>query len=365
MESTQKLDIVRLIDLKKEELGSYNLVAKKLNISAGTISNMRFNKWDLISSDKWIEVAKQLGATTSTIWQISPQTRDYKHLMLLLDRVRESCSFQIICERAGGCKTTGLKAYANQHQNNSSTPVYYMSAREWGSKRFMQELATTIGCRWFHKDTADAILTKVINHIELEVNQKLTEKGQRDYKLIKLALNQGDQYAYAELMNHYRDSLYFTMLKMTGDQHDADDLTIEAFGKAFKNLSQYTSEYAFSTWLFKIATNNCIDFVRKKHKKNMTIMTGLEAETVQDTIRDSRPDPEEQYIIDQKISLMREVVQKLKPHYKKLIEMRYFKELSYEEIAVELNLPLGTVKAQLFRSREFLFNVMKNAKERI
>ena len=172
MESTQKLDIVRLIDLKKEELGSYNLVAKKLNISAGTISNMRFNKWDLISSDKWIEVAKQLGATTSTIWQISPQTRDYKHLMLLLDRVRESCSFQIICERAGGCKTTGLKAYANQHQNNSSTPVYYMSAREWGSKRFMQELATTIGCRWFHKDTADAILTKVINHIELEVNQK-------------------------------------------------------------------------------------------------------------------------------------------------------------------------------------------------
>ena len=98
----------------------------------------------------------------------------------------------------------------------------------------------------------------------MEVNPKLTEKGQRDYKLIRLALDNGDQHAYAELMNNYRDSLYFTMLRMTGDPHDADDLTIEAFGKAFKNLFQYTSEYAFSTWLFKIATNNCIDFMRKK-----------------------------------------------------------------------------------------------------
>ena len=199
----------------------------------------------------------------------------------------------------------------------------------------------------------------------MEVNVNLTEKGQRDYYLVRQAIETGDQHAYAELMGYYRDSLYYTMVKMTGDPVDAEDLTIEAFGKAFKNLHQYTAEYAFSTWLFKIATNNCIDFVRKKHKNNMNIMTGLEAETIQDTIRDSRPDPEEQFIIDQKISLMREVVQKLKPHYKKLIEMRYFKELSYEEIAVELNLPLGTVKAQLFRSREFLFNVMKNAKERI
>ncbi len=199
----------------------------------------------------------------------------------------------------------------------------------------------------------------------MEVNVNLTEKGQRDFYLVRQAIETGDQHAYAELMGYYRDSLYYTMVKMTGDPVDAEDLTIEAFGKAFKNLHQYTAEYAFSTWLFKIATNNCIDFVRKKHKNNMNIMTGLEAETIQDTIRDSRPDPEEQFIIEQKISLMREVVQKLKPHYKKLIEMRYFKELSYEEIAVELNLPLGTVKAQLFRSREFLFNVMKNAKERI
>lgn len=198
------------------------------------------------------------------------------------------------------------------------------------------------------------------------MSQKLTEKGQRDYKLIQKALGDGDQNAYAELMHHYRDSLYFTMLKMTGDPHDADDLTIEAFGKAFKNLKQYTSEYAFSTWLFKIATNNCIDFMRKKSKGNFAINT---ANMIDDEspvqIKTHAPDPEEQFIISQKKNLMREVVQRLKPHYKKLIEMRYFKEYSYEEIASELDLPLGTVKAQLFRSREFLYNILKNSKEKI
>ncbi len=197
------------------------------------------------------------------------------------------------------------------------------------------------------------------------MSQKLTEKGQRDYKLIKLALGNGDQHAYAELMHHYRDSLYFTMLKMTGDQHDADDLTIEAFGKAFKNLNQYTSEYAFSTWLFKIATNNCIDFMRKKNKGNFTINNQVNEDDMSVQVKTSSLDPEEQFIKEQKIHLMREVVQRLKPHYKKLIEMRYFKEYSYEEISKELDLPLGTVKAQLFRSREFLFNILKNSKEKI
>ncbi len=199
----------------------------------------------------------------------------------------------------------------------------------------------------------------------MEVNQKLTEKGQRDYKLVKLAIDNGDQYAYAELMNLYRDSLYFTMLKMTGDPHDADDLTIEAFGKAFKYLQQYTPEYAFSTWLFKIATNNCIDFMRKKSKGNFTVNTGVDEDDMSAQVVTMNLNPEEQIINQQKIHLMHQVVQRLKPHYKKIIDMRYFKEYSYEEIAEELNLPLGTVKAQLFRSREFLFNILKHSKENI
>ena len=201
----------------------------------------------------------------------------------------------------------------------------------------------------------------------MEVATRLTEKGQRDYILIQSALESGDQKAYAELLNHYRDSLYYMMLKMTGNPYDADDLTIEAFGKAFKNLNQYTPDYAFSTWLFKIATNNCIDFMRKKRKGAMAITTDRDDSEIDSSsqIPATGLDPEEQFIKEQKIDTMRDVVHRLKPHYKKLIELRYFKEYSYHEIVEELDLPLGTVKAQLFRAREFLFNILKNSRERI
>jgi len=202
--------------------------------------------------------------------------------------------------------------------------------------------------------------------MELSIN--LTEKAQRDYKLVCQALEQSDQKAYAELMNHYKDSLYFMMLKMTNDTDDADDLTIEAFGKAFKNLKQYTPDYAFSTWLFKIATNNCIDFIRKKKKNTFSIDKAINADDsieMSHNLPSNTLDPEEKFIEKQKIKLMRDVVEKLKPRYRRLVELRYFKEYSYEEISEELELPLGTVKAQLFRAREFLYNILKNSQEKI
>lgn len=202
----------------------------------------------------------------------------------------------------------------------------------------------------------------------MEVTSHLTDKALRDYKLVQQAINSGDQNAYAELLNNYRDSLYFMLLKMTNNPVDADDLTIEAFGKAFKNLHQYTPEFAFSTWLFKIASNNCIDFIRKKKKNTFSIdrpFENSEGDDLSNNLPSEAPSPEEVLIKDQKIKLMRKVVEKLKPHYRNLIELRYFKEYSYEEIAQELDLPLGTVKAQLFRSREFLFNILKNSQEKI
>ncbi len=201
----------------------------------------------------------------------------------------------------------------------------------------------------------------------MEVNPRLTEKGLRDYKLVKRAVEEGDQKAYAELMKHYRDSLYFMMLKMTNNSQDADDLTIEAFGKAFKYLNQYTPDYAFSTWLFKIASNNCIDFIRRKKKRTLSMNESFgedDGHELADSIPSETLDPEEKIIKKQKVKMMREVVDKLKPHYRKLIEMRYFKELSYEEISKELNLPLGTIKAQLFRAREFLSNILKDHTEK-
>ena len=197
----------------------------------------------------------------------------------------------------------------------------------------------------------------------MEVNPNLTDKALRDYQLVQAAINDGDQRAYAALMNNYRDSLYFMLLKMTNNSSDADDLTIEAFGKAFKKLGQYTPEYAFSTWLFKIASNNCIDFMRKKKKRTFSMNDspdGEEGNELANYIASDSPDPEENVMKKEKMGLMREVVEKLKPHYRQLIELRYFKEYSYEEIAAELDLPLGTVKAQLFRAREFISNIMKN-----
>jgi len=196
----------------------------------------------------------------------------------------------------------------------------------------------------------------------------LTEKALRDYKLVQKAIHDGDQSAYAELMKNYRDSLYFMLLKMTNNHADADDLTIEAFGKAFKNLHQYTPDFAFSTWLFKIASNNCIDFIRKRKKNTLSIdqpMYDEDGSELSNHLPSATLSPEESFIRQQKIKLMREVVEKLKPHYRRLIDLRYFKEYSYEEIATELDLPLGTVKAQLFRAREFLYHVLKHSRETI
>jgi RNA polymerase sigma factor (sigma-70 family) len=194
----------------------------------------------------------------------------------------------------------------------------------------------------------------------MEINSNLSDKAQRDYELVQQAIK-GNQRAYADLLGYYRDVIYFMLLKMVNNPIDAEDLTIEAFGKAFKNLKQYTPNFAFSTWLFKIATNNCIDFIRKKKANQVPIeQTTDNDEIVHLPVQSLAPDPEENLINQQKVKLMREVVGKLKPRYRRLIELRYFEEYSYEEISEELELPIGTVKAQLFRARELLFNILKN-----
>jgi RNA polymerase sigma-70 factor (ECF subfamily) len=154
---------------------------------------------------------------------------------------------------------------------------------------------------------------------------------------------------------------------MVNNKDDAEDLTIEAFGKAFKRLAQYTPQFAFSTWLFKIATNNCIDHIRKKRIRAISIDQGYtsdDGDTIEISIKDSILDPAEMMQKEERIKKMRTIVDKLKPRYRKLVEMRYFDEMAYEEIAEQLSLPLGTVKAQLFRAREFLFQMMKDSKEK-
>jgi len=96
---------------------------------------------------------------------------------------------------------------------------------------------------------------------QMELNSQLSDKAKYDFSLVELALT-GDEKAFAKLMSRYKDAIYFMLLKMVNNKNDAEDLTIEAFGKAFKNIHQYSPNFAFSTWLFKIATNN-----RNKNKK--------------------------------------------------------------------------------------------------
>ena len=190
----------------------------------------------------------------------------------------------------------------------------------------------------------------------------LSDKAQRDYKLVTSAIK-GDQKAYTKLMGLYRDPLFFMMKRMVQNVDDAEDLTIEVFGKAFKMLEKYTPKYAFSTWLFKIASNHCIDFLRKQNKhKMLSIDETIDDEEVSpsDIIKAETPDPEEKMIREQKDSILQDFIKKLHPDYQEILKLKYFYGLSYLEISEELRIPLGTVKARLFRSKELLLTTIKS-----
>ena len=200
----------------------------------------------------------------------------------------------------------------------------------------------------------------------MEIASSASLKAKRDYELICKARENGDQKAYTELMELYREQIYYMLLKMTKSTTDADDLTIEAFGKAFKSIDKYTPEFAFSTWLFRIATNNCVDNKKKKKAQTVSIETYFvndNQDVVEFNITSPTPNPEEKIIEQQKHQILRNIIKELKPHYKILVEKRYFEEKSYEEIATELNMPIGTVKAKLFRAKEFLYNLLKDNKD--
>ncbi len=202
--------------------------------------------------------------------------------------------------------------------------------------------------------------------MELE-EREFSAKALKDFDLIDKA-KAGDQKAYADLMKRYKKSVYHTLLKMVRNVDDAEDLTIEAFAKAFRNLDKFDPKFTFSTWLFRVATNNCIDFIRRKKLETTSISSGYTdssgSEIAMD-LRDHNPNPQEDVIKGQRSQIVHHIVDKLPARYQTLVRMRYFSELSYEEIAKELNAPLGTVKAQLHRARELLYDLVKNNKDSI
>ena len=202
----------------------------------------------------------------------------------------------------------------------------------------------------------------------MEVDKNFSEKALEDFKLIDKAIIENDEQAFAELMKRYKKPVYHMILKMVRNVDDAEDLTIEAFAKAFRNLRKFKKDYTFSTWLFRIATNNAIDFIRKKRLETMSLDTSFKddsGEAVKIDVEDNELNPMEETIKSQKIELIRIFVDKLPPKYQRLVKLRYFDELSYEEIARELEAPLGTVKAQLHRARELLYDLVKGKEQHI
>lgn len=203
----------------------------------------------------------------------------------------------------------------------------------------------------------------------MEINERgFSNKALEDFDLIDRAVQDKDQQAYATLMKRYKKAVYFMILKMIRDADDAEDLTMEAFAKAFRNLERFKKDYTFSTWLFRIATNNTIDFIRKKKLKTMSLNNTLSDDSgnaVTIDVEDDDNNPQDQFIRSQRIDMVRIFVDKLPAKYRKLVQLRYFDELSYEEIAQELEKPLGTVKAQLHRSRELLFEIASGKEKHI
>ena len=203
----------------------------------------------------------------------------------------------------------------------------------------------------------------------MEINERgFSSKALEDFELIDKAVLELDQQAYAMLMKRYKKAVYFMILKMIRDTDDAEDLTMEAFAKAFKNLHKFKKDYTFSTWLFRIATNNTIDFIRKKKLKTMSLNTSMSDDggnSVTIDVEDDDNNPQDEFIRSQRIEMVRIFVDKLPAKYRKLVELRYFDELSYEEIAQELDKPLGTVKAQLHRSRELLYEIASGKEDHI
>ncbi|HTH54437.1 MAG TPA: sigma-70 family RNA polymerase sigma factor [Cyclobacteriaceae bacterium] len=197
---------------------------------------------------------------------------------------------------------------------------------------------------------------------------RFSSKALEDFKLIDMAVG-GDDKAYGKLLMRYKRPVYHMILKMVRNVDDAEDLTMESFSKAFRSLHRFKKDFTFSTWLFRIATNNTIDHIRKKKLNTLSIentYTDDDGQPVGIDVKDeNNPDPQEEAIRSQKEELIQVFVNMLPGKYQKLVRLRYFHELSYEEIAEELDAPLGTVKAQLHRARELMYDLVKNKKEHL
>lgn len=182
-----------------------------------------------------------------------------------------------------------------------------------------------------------------------------SESAEQDKELVASALD-GDEAAYAALVDKYQNALFHHVRKIIRDKSEVDDLVQETFIKAFSALESYSTQYAFSTWLYKIATNHAIDFLRKKKLRTLSIDKPIKTKEgeMEVELPDTTYRPDRHIVEDQRKTLIQEAIDALPPKYYRVIVLRHQQEKTYDEIARELDLPLGTVKAHIFRARELL-----------
>ncbi|MDZ7714864.1 MAG: sigma-70 family RNA polymerase sigma factor [Balneolaceae bacterium] len=192
-----------------------------------------------------------------------------------------------------------------------------------------------------------------------------SESSLQDDKLVERAIG-GDESAYKELVEKYERALYFHIQKMIKDKEHVNDLVQEAFVKAFDNLNSYSTNYAFSTWLYRIATNHTIDYLRKKKLKTLSIDEPVKTRDgdMKMQLEDESAGTDRNIIRKQRQEIVQHAINDLPEKYRKVIEMRHMEEKSYQEIADVLDLPLGTVKAHIFRAREMLYKALKDKREK-
>lgn len=189
-----------------------------------------------------------------------------------------------------------------------------------------------------------------------------TERMRHDYQLVCAARDEGNRKAYSDLMATYREPLYLLLLRMTHNTTTAADLTIETFGKAFLQLHRYAPTSTFGSWLYTIGVNTYIDHLRRNRLETIPLSAAeqnSDGEFVEYQIPSGQPNPEEAMIRMQRDETLKQIVDNLKEPYRQIIRMRYYEDLSYEEIAQELRIPIGTVKIRLLRAKELLATIMK------
>ena len=193
------------------------------------------------------------------------------------------------------------------------------------------------------------------------IEQRRIESRGEDSVLIKRALK-GDQQAFQRIKHKYHDAISKLIGRMVRNREEVEDLTQEAFIKAFASLASFNEEYAFTTWLYKIATNNCIDYVRKRKLQTFSIDKPIESDENDYSFElpDTDPEPDQRLIAAQRKKMLDDALNGLPAKYRQVMLMRHVDEKEYAEIAKILKLPLGTVKAHIFRARELLYKQLRD-----